>query len=257
MTIYGDLVVILNFLVDFLLLLGTNRLSGFPPSPGRSAAAAGLGSLYAAGCLVPGFSFLAGNLWRVVSLGGMGVLAFGWNRSALKRSGVFLVLSMALGGMALALGSGNVFQLTATAAVLWLVCGFAFGGTVGGKQYLPVTIRSGDKIVNLTALADTGNTLRDPITGESILVIGPTAACTLTGLTLSQLRSPLGVMQHRPMAGLRLVPYRAVGCSQGFLLAQRFSDVTIGNKKCAPLVAFAPEGLGEGSMIQALTGGFL
>ena len=38
--IYLDLVVILNFLVDFLLLLGTNRLSGFPASPLRAAAAA-------------------------------------------------------------------------------------------------------------------------------------------------------------------------------------------------------------------------
>ena len=30
MEVYLDLVIILNFLVDFLLLLGTNRLSGFP-----------------------------------------------------------------------------------------------------------------------------------------------------------------------------------------------------------------------------------
>ena len=40
--IYLDLVVILNFLVDFLLLLGTNRLSGFPASPLRAAASAAL-----------------------------------------------------------------------------------------------------------------------------------------------------------------------------------------------------------------------
>lgn len=257
MTVYGDLVVILNFLVDFLLLLGTNRLSGFPPCPGRSAAAAGLGGLYAAGCLMPGFSFLAGNLWRMVSLGGMGVVAFGWNRSAVKRSGVFLVLSMALGGLALALGSGNVVQLTATAAVLWLVCHLAFGGNIGGKQYVPVTLRYGDSTVNLTALVDTGNTLRDPITGESVLVIGPGAAGTLTGLTPSQLRQPLETMQQRPISGLRLIPYRAVGCQEGFLLALRFSDVTIRGQTSSRLVAFAPEGLGETGMIQALTGGIL
>ena len=47
MKIYLDLVVILNFLVDFLLLLGTNRLSGFPASPLRAAAAAALGALLA------------------------------------------------------------------------------------------------------------------------------------------------------------------------------------------------------------------
>ena len=37
MAVYLDLVVLLNYLVDFLLLLGTNRLSGFPLAPGRCA----------------------------------------------------------------------------------------------------------------------------------------------------------------------------------------------------------------------------
>ena len=35
--IYLDLVMVLNFLVDFFLLLGTNRLSGFPAQPWRCA----------------------------------------------------------------------------------------------------------------------------------------------------------------------------------------------------------------------------
>ena len=34
--IYVDLVAILNTIVDFLLILGTNRLAGFPPGCGRS-----------------------------------------------------------------------------------------------------------------------------------------------------------------------------------------------------------------------------
>lgn len=255
MTVYGDLVVILNFLVDFLLLLGTNRLSGFPPCPGRSAAAAGLGSAYAAGCLVPGFAFLGGTLWRMVSLSTMSAVAFGWNPSALKRSGVFLVLSMALGGMALALGSRNVWQLTLTAGVLWVLCHFAFGGRVGGKQYVPVTLGQGAHAITLTALVDTGNTLLDPLTGESVLVIGPRPAQTLTGLTPAQLRTPLETLARQPISGLRLIPYRAVGQAEGFLLARRFPDVTIQGRKSSRLVAFAPEGLGENSMVQALTGG--
>lgn len=254
--IYGDLVVLLNFLVDFLLLLGTNRLAGFPPCAARSAGAALFGSAYAAGCLVPGFAFLGNRLWRLVSLAAMGLLAFGWNAGALKRSGVFLVLSMALGGMALALGSGSFLRLTLTAAGLWLLCRVAFGGNVGGRTYVPVTIRQGGRAVALTALVDTGNTLRDPLTGESVLVIGPDPAGTLTGLTRDQLRAPLDTLARRPIPGLRLVPYRAVG-TEGFLLARRFPEVTIRGRTRQTLVAFAPEGLGENSLFQALTGGNL
>ena len=40
MAVYLDLVMLLNFLVDYLLLLGTNRLSGSPMTPGRCALAA-------------------------------------------------------------------------------------------------------------------------------------------------------------------------------------------------------------------------
>ena len=44
MVVYLDLVMGLNFGVDFLLLLGTNHLAGFPPGYGRTAAAAALGA---------------------------------------------------------------------------------------------------------------------------------------------------------------------------------------------------------------------
>ena len=52
MAVYLDLVMVLNFLVDFLLLLGTNRFSGFPTAPWRSALAALLGALSDAICTV-------------------------------------------------------------------------------------------------------------------------------------------------------------------------------------------------------------
>lgn len=254
MEIYLDLVVILNFLVDFLLLLGTNRLSGFPPGPGRAAAASVLGGVYAGACLLPGFRFLGNLLWRTVSLVLMSVIAFGWDRSALKRSGVFLLLSMALGGIAVSIGRGDVPALVLAGALVWLLCRVAFDGTAGGREYVPLELTYGDNTLHLLALQDTGNTLRDPITGEQVLVISAEAAQTLTGLTRDQLRSPLETMTSRVLPGLRLVPYRAVG-GGGMLLAMRFPAAKIGSRRCSALVAFAAEGFGRGEMVQALTGG--
>ena len=63
MVIYLDLVMLLNFLVDFLLLLGTNRLSGFPAGGWRCALAALLGAVFSCGCLLPGMAFLGNLLW--------------------------------------------------------------------------------------------------------------------------------------------------------------------------------------------------
>lgn len=257
MTVYLDLVILLNFLVDYLLLLGTNRLAGFPPAWGRSAAGALLGGLYGGACLVPGFRFLGNLFWRTVFLLLIAMLAFGWNRSALKRSGVFALLSMAMGGMAVSIGRSDFPVLILTAVGVWLLCRVAFGETVGGREYVPIEISRGEQTVKRIALRDSGNTLRDPITGEQVLVIDGDTAAYLTGLTVAQLKSPLETLAAKPVSGLRLIPYRAVGSSGGMLLAMRFERVKIGSRVQSAVVAFAPEGLGGGSMYQALAGGVI
>lgn len=256
MTVYLDLVMILNFFVDFLLILGTNRLSGFPPGWGRAALAAGLGAVYSGACLLPGFHFLMSTLWRVVSLCLMGIIAFGWNRMAWKRAGTFLLLSMALGGAALGLGDGSVWKLILAALAVWLLCRVAFSGGTGNREFVPVRITHQGQTVSLTALRDTGNTLCDPVTGEQVTVIGAEAAVKLTGLGQKQLRAPLETLSAMPLKGLRLIPYRAVG-SSGMLLAMRFSDVQIGRRKGSAIVAFAPDAVGNGEGYQALTGGMM
>ena len=118
---YLDLVVALNFAVDLLLILGTNRLAGFPPGISRAAAAAALGAVYAGTCLLPGFSFLGHICWRLVCLGLMGLIAFGMNPSAWKRSGIFALLSMAMGGVALSMGRSEFPVVILSAAANFLI----------------------------------------------------------------------------------------------------------------------------------------
>lgn len=252
--VYLDLAVLLNMAVDFMLLMGTNTLAGFPTDWKRSLPAAALGGLYGGLCLVPGMVFLGGFHWRIVFLGLMGGIAFGWNRGSVKRIGVFLLLSMALGGIALGFGRGRFMAVLLSGVLLWLLCRFAFGGQVGQQEYVPVSIRYEGRQVQVIALRDTGNTLRDPVTGEPVLVLAAQAAQRLTGLTPQQIAAPLETLASRAMPGLRLIPYRAVG-QGGMLLGMRFADVTIGTRNMAAVVAFDPGGLGEGTMYQALTGG--
>ena len=255
MTVYLDLVIFLNFLVDLLLILGTNRLSGFPPGYGPGALAAALGALYAAGCMIPGFSFLGNSLWRLVSLSLMALIAFGWNRSALQRGAVFVLLSMALGGIATGFGRGSFPMLVLSALLMWLLCRVSFRGSVGQKEYVPVELGWGEHKISLIALRDTGNTLRDPLTGEQVLVAGADVGMELLGLTEQQLHHPVETLASGVIPGLRLIPYRAVGQPGSMLLAVRFRNVKIGNTYGDPLVAFAPEELGRGEVYRMLTGG--
>ena len=254
MTVYLDLVMGMNFGVDFLLLLGTNRLTGFPPGTRRCALAAALGAIYAMLSLLPRFSFLGSGFWRLVFLGLMGLTAFGMNAGAWRRTGIFLLLSMAMGGIALGMERRGAAMLLLAAAGVWVLSRIGFGTTAGGRDFLPLTIHHGAGSATAIALLDTGNALRDPITGEQILVMGPGAAEKLLGLTRDQLAAPLDTLASNPGQGLRLVPYQALGAG-GLLLAKRFEDVMLGGQKRPSLVAFAPDRIGRGDVYQALAGG--
>lgn len=255
MTVYLDLVLILNFAVDLLLILGTNRLSGFPPGFRRAIWASVLGAVYAAGCMLPRFSFLGSTLWRLVFLALMGSIAFGLNKSAWKRTGIFVLLSMAMGGIALGMGKSDFSMVLLSGLGVWVLSRIGFGGSVGSKSYIPITISEGEKSVTVIALKDTGNSLRDPVTGEQVMVLGPEAAHRLLELSREQLSRPMETIMENRGAGLRLIPYSAVGQPLGMLLARRFENVKLGDRRGSALVAFAPETIGVGQVYQALAGG--
>ena len=252
--VYLDLVGLLNFLVDFLLILATNRLSGFSPGIYRAGSAALVGGLYGAFCLVPGFSFLGSTFWRLVSLSIMSVLAFGWNPTAFRRAVVFIVLSMALGGIAMGVNRKNFGMLLLCALGLWMLCAAGFGGQAGSRSYVPVEFSVGERKLTVLALRDTGNLLKDPVTGEQVLVADPMVANQLLGLSREDLAHPVQTMASGKKPGLRLIPYTAVG-SNGLLLACRFRGVKIGNTICDPLVAFAAAEMDTAGMYRMLAGG--
>ncbi len=255
MTVYLDLVVLLNFLVDFLLLCGTNRLFGYRAGAKRCAVAAVLGGLYAGACMLPGFRFLGAVFWRLLCLMGMTVIAYGWGKSALRRGALFLFLSFALGGAAM--GNGTFWGILVAAGLICLLCFYGFRGRPGEKTYVPVKLEFNGKERYFTALVDTGNTLTDPLTGRSVLVVGSDIAREMLGLTEDALGHPLETITRAKDLRLRLIPYRAVGQPAGFLLAICPDKLTVGKELRQDLVAFAPQEIGRGEVFDALAGGVL
>lgn len=252
MVVYVDGVIGLNFLVDLMLLLGVNRLSGHPAGLGRAAAGAAIGGGYAGACMIPTMTFLSSSLWRGVSLGLVSMAAFGMNRSAVRRGVLFVLLSMALGGLVMSFDTGNFFGLVLCAGGLAVLCQMGFRGKAVPRELLNVTLSHGGKEVRLLALRDTGNTLRDPVTGERVLVADPVTAEKLLGLTARELADPVGTVTKMP--GLRLIPYHAVGSPNGLLLAVRCERVRIGKERGSTLVAFSPQSF-PGGEYQGLIGG--
>lgn len=250
MPIYLDVLIVLNFLVDFLLLIGTNRLAGHPSGVKQALWAGLLGGLYGGVCVIPGLTFLAATHWRLVALAAMAVLAFGNSADALRRGILFILLSMALGGFAMGLRGSNFWSLLWCAGAVLMMCVFALRGKLGAA-YVNVFVED----CAFTALIDTGNTLCDPLTGQQIMVVSPKIGVRLLKVRPEELQDPVALMGK--IRGIRLVSFQAVGCSGGLLPVKRFDGVQVGKWRGSCLLAFSPNELGRGIPYEALTGGCL
>lgn len=234
-------VMLMVFAVDILLLSATRKLLGGYSHPLRIFLGALTETVFAGLSMVPDFSFLHHTLWRLCALSMTAFVTFGFS---LRKCILFLLLHFSLGSL-----SGGEKEMS---SVLLGAAGITFGCMVIGKEkkFVPVELSYNGKNLTLTALRDTGNTLRDPITGKQVLIIGADAAQTLTGLTKSALDDPVGNIGKLP--GLRLIPYHTIG-NTGFLLALPMQSVRIGNQRGNTLVALSPQIFNR--HYQALTGG--
>ena len=248
MKYYVLIAVILHFAVNFILILSASRLAGDYLKPIRAAMGALIGSLYAAVCMSPRFYFLDSPWWYGTSLLLISLSAFGIDKSLVRRGLIFSLLRIALD----ANGRGTKFYLLYGI----ILCGIGLltlWGHTGQGRFIPVELQYRQKAVKLTALRDTGNLLRDPVTGKPVLIVGADVAAELTGLTWKQLIKPVETIGSIP--GLRLIPYKTVSQSGKMLLALQLPNTKIGGRYDSCVVAFAPEKLDENGKYQALIGG--
>ncbi len=250
MQAYVLLAIGFRYFVDCLLFMGVNKLSGVYANPFRSILGATAAALYAVCCFIPALSFL-NSLWcHILSFLLICCAAFGVGKEAFGKWLLYCLIKGALGCLAAELGAVTNF---CSAAVLCGVCIWAVRGR--GRKYLSVELQYGENRVEVQALYDTGNLLRDPVTGKPVLIVDAWVARELTGLSQSQLEKPVDAMGSIP--GLRLIPYHTIANAQGFLLALRIKNARIGKWQGSSLVAFAPRKLDEKGRFQALIGGIL
>ncbi len=286
MTIYVDSLFLLNAMLNYLLFLGSAWLGGTPARRWRFLGAAVVGGLYAVGCAIPGFEILCGLPCKILSLVLMLLIAEGPGRGTVKFGLIFLALSLAFGGLVLAMlqifGTGLMlvngaayYPLSAGALVLTAAAVYLLARTVlsrvarhTGGELVELEVRFGSRSARLTALRDSGNTLTDPASNRGVLVaewpvakalLPPPAAEGLEGAGFARPADLLPRMaQAAPSGKWRLIPYRAVGTGGAMLLAMRCDAVRIGKRSIqGALVAFSPTPLSDGGGYTALIGGTL
>lgn len=218
--IHAETVFVLNAAMCLSALPLGGKLAGLPlPARKPLLLSAGLsGGCALAGLLMPALA-AAGLLTLPLAVG----LCFGRHGpGACLRCGVTtLCATLLTGGCATALLTAGLRALPAlllTLCLSWLCYLLTSLLPAAAGEVKQVELRVGDNAVLLPAMLDSGNLLRDPVTGLPVLVVPTRAALTLFP-DLSDpddLRSlPLGfrLLHVRTAAGASLLPlFRPDGC---------------------------------------------
>ena len=247
------ILVLMYSAINILLLISSDRLSGFSSNYLRILLASAVGGLYAGICIFPSFAFLGNIYWRLIFLGIISVLAYGIHRMTIRRGILFAFLSVALEGVSLWMGGEKYAIASGAIAILGVI--LVVFPDKPANHYASVNIFFENRKYSLTALVDTGNTLLDPITGTEVLVAGSDFAAQILGIQENMLMDPIKSFPVLQRKGLRLIPYRAVGQPYGMLLGLRLDKIEINGKYFGDIVAFAPQILGSQETFQALVGG--
>ena len=277
MTVYVDLLFALNMTINYLLLRGSAAVGGCPAVIWRHLTAAALGGVYAVASVLPGVAWLQNICCQSMCAAVMLLVAFGFHKDTVKQGLFFFALSFSFGGAVLllvqmvepdclVLGGRAYYAVSLPAMLLLAGCCYAVAavvlkgfGTHTGGDIVSVQLQLEERTVALKALRDTGNTLRDPITGQGVLVVDEKTLYKLfprAKLSEGMRNDPAAMMTYLsslyPDCRFRLLNYRAVGVQAGLLPAVRCT-AKIGGKTEPLLAAFSPAVLGD--TFDALLGG--
>lgn len=275
--IYIDRVAALNLAVDYLLLLTTATLAGTPLRRLRFGLGAAIGAAYAVLALV--LPPLSHPLCKLGAGALMALCAFRREVRPWRLAALFGLLSGGLAGVLLALeglggapllrrfrcGGVSCAVLLGAAAAFYLLLRLYFrqGARHEGGEVMDIEVVVMGRRCRLRALRDSGNSLRDPVRGQPVLVVEAAALTALwppeAAVILRSTAPPEEKMAQLHRAGVPLpfvlLPFQAVGTVGGLLLACRSDYLQLGRRRLPHiLVALTDTPVGAGGY-QALWGG--
>lgn len=274
--VYVDLLWLLNFVANHLLLLGAGRLAGAGLRRWRIALGAALGAGYAVALFLPGLGWLSLLPCKLAVAVLMVVCAYGGEVRLWRVLGLFFAASAALAGAVLGFEWLGNTTLTLQSGVLYtqmdlrlllvvfLACYFVFSvllrrlGAHGGRELVHLELTFPQRVVSMTALHDTGLSLTDPVTNRPVVVVYWKDCAWLLppGADVAHPIECARLCHDRGVHGVRLVPYRAVGVASGMLLAFPTQGVRANGRDMGSLLlALSPTPVSDGGAYQGLFGG--
>lgn len=250
-TVYVDVLIILNAFVNFFILLAEEALSGERVRALRIALAAFTGSLFSLAVFLDSYGILFELLLRLACSTVTVLVCFGFGGLGrfIRLTGVFYAVSFTYAGIMLAmkfmfnpeaLGIHNgvvyigisplvlVIATLVSYLILTVIRLIARRNGAGGK-IITLSAELGERSVSLRALIDTGHDVRDVLTGSPVIITESSKLRELLGdEEYSGFKSGGESASQLLTLRYRLMPIRTVGGST-VLPALRIDRLRIGD----------------------------
>ena len=255
MKIYADSLFILNFIIDYLLLLAAGKICALPLKRWRMLSGAAWGGIYAVMAAVwPDYfamwtvKLFSGALAVAIAYGGLGrfprVTAAFFAVSAAFGGAVYAALGMAGQGRGGIFIPVNMRVLALSFAVCYAVISLVFRhmGKRAERTLVKLRIELHGRVLELPALEDTGNELCDPISGERVIILDGIAAEELLGEKIPEENTEAILKLGDMGIKARLLSFSSLG-GDGLLVCFRADRILANAKETQALVGIGPKGL--------------
>lgn len=262
--IYIDSLFFINLITDYLLCLCAGRICGLKLKRLRYLFAALLGAVYSVAVFLPKMAFLASPVMKLAAGLSMALIAYAGEKNPFRCAFVFLAVSAAFGGALWALGISDSFGGYKRISTKLLLSSFTICYSLGilifrcraknmDRRRVEVKLSFMGKDAEFMALLDTGNSLSDPLTGASVMVVSPHALKNILGENTACFEelSPVEIIefsQNIPelKGKLRLIPFTALSGSGTLPVFRPESLIIDGKENNELLVAVSKSASGDG-----------
>lgn len=262
MTIYLDVIWLLNFCTDYLLLSLTAILLKRRVQKKRLIIGSLIASLYVVVVFLPYASFFYHPLFKLIFSMVIVMVSFGFKRFSyfFQNVAMFYLVTFMIGGGLLAIHYmlhtkskllNDIAVMKASGfgdPISWsfVVIGFPLLWYFSRQrieyidlrkmtydQISNVELRIEDQVFHLKGFIDSGNHLYDPISRSPVMILDSTRVNLPAAITerIEQPFLPYEGEDHSWSKRLRVIPYRSVGQGQRFLLAVRPDEIRVFQEK--------------------------
>lgn len=262
MTIYIDVILIENLLMNYIILFATAVILKLKVKHVRLILASLVGAIYTIIAYVSGLKIYSNFLLKLILSIIIIYIAFNPQtlKKALKFTLIFYLTSFVFGGAAFALiyvvkpqellknnglilssNSLKIIFMSAIIAFIVIIIGFkVVKNKISSKDmYCDIEIKINNKKIGTKAMIDTGNLLKEPITNTPVVVVEHTLLyeCIPKDI-LNHIEDILGgdfskisdKIKQEYISKLKVIPFSSLGKQNGMLLGIKAEEIEIKNE---------------------------